>query len=111
MSATPWRAKTVIVTSSTSESLGLATTFPADCLCGLSQVNAIAASERFHALHHLRWAHGVPLPKGMQPGWPDGLVKVFPTAPMRAQRLAQELARLMQREEHYDFPEASPQMF
>jgi ribosomal protein S18 acetylase RimI-like enzyme len=79
-----------------------------DCPCGWGGYHV---SEMKHATKHLQWDEGIKLPSAMvlhvirAKDVSKGSALVVPwAAPHRERRLAYEMARLAQREAHYDFP-------
>jgi hypothetical protein len=76
-----------------------------ECLGGWSDPYATRAR---HAHQHLTWAVGVAVPVSLI--WPEGqaIAVVRTTSPVAWRRIAYDLARFGQRENHYDFPSWEP---
>lgn len=72
-----------------------------ECPCGWRDRYAPRAR---HASRHLAWAAGVAVPASLS--WPkeQAIAVVRSTSPAAWRRIAHDLARLGQRENHYDFP-------
>ncbi|MET9107118.1 GNAT family N-acetyltransferase [Streptomyces zhihengii] len=71
-----------------------------DCRCGLDVRESRGHGGR-HADHHDQWAFGVRVPKNLD--WLGDLVVVTTQSPIAWRRLVSKVARLPQRENHYDF--------
>jgi hypothetical protein len=76
-----------------------------ECPCGWRDRYAARAR---HAHWHLAWAVGVAVPASLT--WPEeeAIAVVRTTSPVAWRRIAYYLARLGQRENHYDFPSWEP---
>ncbi|GAA2191142.1 GNAT family N-acetyltransferase [Streptomyces bangladeshensis] len=67
-----------------------------DCPCGMSLQGG-----KDHTDHHAAWAFGVRVPKNL--AWWGDLAVVSTQSPISWRKLAYEVARMPQRENHYDF--------
>ncbi|MFH9426794.1 GNAT family N-acetyltransferase [Streptomyces sp. NPDC017615] len=67
-----------------------------DCPCGMS-----VQGGKDHTAHHAAWAFGVRVPKNLD--WWGDLAVVSTRSPISWRKLAYEVARMPQRENHYDF--------
>ncbi|MGW8359242.1 GNAT family N-acetyltransferase [Streptomyces wedmorensis] len=71
-----------------------------DCRCGRSLKDDWDSGQE-HADHHTQWALGVRVPKNLD--WLGDLAVVTTQSPIAWRRLVSKVARLPQRENHYDF--------
>ncbi|MFJ3575882.1 GNAT family N-acetyltransferase [Streptomyces rubiginosohelvolus] len=71
-----------------------------DCRCGVQGQDGDGGRE--HADHHAAWALGVRVPKNLD--WLGDLAVVTTQSPIAWRRLAYKVAKMPQRESHYDFP-------
>ncbi|MFH9613795.1 GNAT family N-acetyltransferase [Streptomyces pratensis] len=71
-----------------------------DCRCGM-QLEAEWGRAEAHAVHHAAWSFGVQVPKNLD--WLDDLAVVTTQSSIGWRRLVYKVARLPQRENHYDF--------
>ncbi|MFF8608426.1 GNAT family N-acetyltransferase [Streptomyces sp. NPDC015346] len=71
-----------------------------DCPCGM-RLGETAHGGRDHAAHHARWALGIQVPKNLE--WWSDLAIVTTQSPITWRRLTYNVARMPQRENHYDF--------
>jgi len=75
---------------------------PPDCPCG-TRSGLGPADRRAHAIQHMRWAIGVPIPAALQTAWPPATIAVVILAsPVAWRRLAYELAQVARRQGRYD---------
>ncbi|MFJ2626943.1 GNAT family N-acetyltransferase [Streptomyces sp. NPDC087532] len=83
------------------------------CSCGMSLRDLEDGGDE-HTAHHTSWTLGVRAPKNLE--WYSDLAVVTTQSPIAWRRLANKVARMPQKEEHYDFnswthlgePEATP---
>ncbi|GHG63190.1 GNAT family N-acetyltransferase [Streptomyces griseocarneus] len=71
-----------------------------DCRCGMS-LKEDWNSGREHADHHAAWTFGVRVAKNL--GWLGDLAVVTTQSPIAWRKLAYKVARMPQKENHYDF--------
>ncbi|MYW18561.1 hypothetical protein GT039_24035 [Streptomyces sp. SID2955] len=71
-----------------------------DCSCGMSKHDGWEGG-RAHARHHVEWALGVRAPENLD--WWGSLAVVTTRSPIAWRRLVSRVARMPQRENHYDF--------
>ncbi|WP_327255799.1 hypothetical protein [Streptomyces sp. NBC_01244] len=84
------------------------------CPCGMS-LKDLSDDGKAHNAHHVAWAFGIRAPKNLE--WWSDLAVVTTQSPIAWRKLAYKVARMPQRENHYDFPswshlgepEATPQ--
>ncbi|MFE2049704.1 GNAT family N-acetyltransferase [Streptomyces sp. NPDC059459] len=71
-----------------------------DCACGMS-LHESWDDGKEHTAHHAAWAFGVRAPKNLE--WWGDLAVVTTQSPITWRKLAYQVARMPQRENHYDF--------
>ncbi|MCP3820320.1 ESCO1/2 family N-acetyltransferase [Streptomyces sp. A3M-1-3] len=72
-----------------------------NCPCGMS-LRESGNGDRAHTAHHAAWALGTRVPKNLE--WLSDLAVVTTQSPIAWRRLTYKVARMPQRENHYDFP-------
>ncbi|MFD7450985.1 GNAT family N-acetyltransferase [Kitasatospora sp. NPDC059827] len=70
------------------------------CRCGMSLQDAWDRGKE-HSIHHAAWALGIQVPKNLE--WRTNLAVVTTESPIAWRKLAYQVARVPQRENHYDF--------
>ncbi|WP_411144906.1 GNAT family N-acetyltransferase [Streptomyces sp. x-80] len=70
------------------------------CPCGMS-LRDLADGDSQHTTHHTAWTFGIRAPKNLE--WHSDLAVVTTQSPISWRRLANRVARMPQKEEHYDF--------
>ncbi|WP_184491194.1 GNAT family N-acetyltransferase [Streptomyces sp. I6] len=78
----------------------LSTVTGGDCPCGMTLCEPGDGGNE-HAAHHTMWAFGARVPKNLD--WWGDLAVVTTQSPITWRRLAHQVARMPQRENHYDF--------
>ena len=71
-----------------------------DCPCGMS-LQEPTDDGKAHTAHHAAWAFGAQVPKNLE--WSADLAVVTTQSPIAWRRLAYKVARMPQKENHYDF--------
>ncbi|MEU6661780.1 GNAT family N-acetyltransferase [Streptomyces sp. NPDC046821] len=71
-----------------------------ECPCGMRLID-LGDENNEHASHHTAWAFGVRAPKNLD--WWSDLAVVTTQSPIAWRRLAHRVARMPQKEDHYDF--------
>ncbi|MFF2939963.1 GNAT family N-acetyltransferase [Streptomyces niveus] len=70
------------------------------CPCGMTLPDLVDGGNE-HATHHTAWTFGIRSPKNLD--WHSDLAIVTAQSPISWRRLANRVARMPQKEEHYDF--------
>ncbi|MFD0292006.1 GNAT family N-acetyltransferase [Streptomyces sp. NPDC127118] len=73
---------------------------PSPCPCGMTLQDLVGGSNE-HTDHHTAWTFGIRAPKNLE--WQSDLAVVTAQSPISWRRLANRVARMPQKEEHYDF--------
>lgn len=71
-----------------------------DCTCGM-RIQGSREDDKRHAIHHASWAFGISAPKNLD--WWGELAVVTTESPIAWRRLTYQVARMPQKENHYDF--------
>ncbi|MEU2374366.1 GNAT family N-acetyltransferase [Streptomyces misionensis] len=95
----PWvggRAQNLSYGATPVEFRAVSTPSGGDCPCGMS-----LHGDKDHTAHHAAWAFGVRAPKNLE--WWGDLALVTTQSPISWRKLVYKVARMPQRENHYDF--------
>jgi GNAT superfamily N-acetyltransferase len=71
-----------------------------DCPCGMG-LRDLGEGGKAHARHHVAWALGMRAPKNLE--WWGSLAVVTTQSPLAWRKLVYQVARIPQKENHYDF--------